>query len=262
MKKKVTLKTKSFGAEDIKNPDIQELSEWVSVQRRVSCDLTTYKTETLLKSQKNIGSPCTGGIYYRTRIKESIDGLKDGFLRCEPGLLREDLIYDAGRVAKIRKRASVALPSPSSLGIEDVYYGDYEEFISSLCGIYSKLMRDQRDAGVMGHIIISDRFSPVELEELSKYRTFFFSPSGNASVLSSILEYRQDIAVYPNKIPVLKEIMAEYEVNSLTVVDGVKSDFNGLMDYFDPENVISGGFERPDGYDYWKKISEVSELEL
>ncbi|UUX92799.1 hypothetical protein [Methanoplanus endosymbiosus] len=262
MKKKVALKTESFGAEDIKNPDIKELSAWISGQRRVSCDLITYKTETLLKSQKNIDRPCTGGVFYRKRIEESIDGLKGGFLKSEPDLSKEDLIYDARRVAKIRKRARVALPSPLSLGIEDVYYGDHEEFVSSLCEIYSKLMREQRDAGVLSHIIIADRFSPVELEELSKSKTSFFSPLANASVLSLILDYRQDIAIYPNKIPVIKEIMNRYEVNSLTVIDGEKSHFKELMNYFDPENVISGGFEKPGNPDYWKKISEFSELEL
>ena len=148
MKKKVALKTESLGAEDIKNPDVKELSSWIAGQRRTSCDLVTYKTEALLKSQKNIDRPCTGGIYYRRRIEESIDGLKCGFLRSEPALLKEDLIYDAERVSKIRKGTRIALPSPTSLGIEDVYHKDHEEFLSSLCDIYSKIMREQRDAGI------------------------------------------------------------------------------------------------------------------
>ncbi|EHQ35807.1 hypothetical protein [Methanoplanus limicola] len=262
MKKKVALKTESLGADDIKNPDIKELSSWISDQRRTSCDLITYKIEALLKSQNNIDSPCTGGIFYRKRIEESIDGLKCGFLRSEPAPLKEDLIYDANRASKIRKRAHMALPSPMSLGIEDVYYKDHEEFLSSLCDIYSKIMREQRDAGISGHVIIADRFSRFELEELSKYRTSFFSPSANASILSLILEYRQNIVIYPNKIPVLTEIMNEYEVKSLTVVDGKKNDFKELMNHFDPENIISGGFEKPGNPDYWKKISEFSEFEL
>jgi hypothetical protein len=77
-----------------------------------------------------------------------------------------------------------------------------------------------------------------------------------------ILEYRQNIVIYPNKIPVLTEIMNEYEVKSLTVVDGKKNDFKELMNHFDPENIISGGFEKPGNPDYWKKISEFSEFEL
>jgi hypothetical protein len=56
--------------------------------------------------------------------------------------------------------------------------------------------------------------------------------------------------------------MNEYEVKSLTVVDGTENDFKGLMDYFDHENIISGGFEKPGNPDYWKKISEFSKFEL
>ena len=258
MKRRYDLILRSLGSEYMSEPDSKDLAKWISGQRGSRCDLVSYNIERSLLAQKKADIPCTGGVYYSARVSESIGGIKSGCLCSEPYPVLDDISLDAQRVRKLRKGCYMALPAPSSLGIQDYYLNDHADFISALCEVYRKMMREQRDRGIKGHIVVSDRFSEVELEELSDPKSFFFSPSGGSKAISSILEYQQDIAVFPEKLDILFEIMPEYEINSVTVVDPGESDYERVLSEFDPDSFLSGGYCRGCGMDYWDNLKEKS----
>ncbi len=258
MKRRIDLILRSLGSEKIRDPGIKELAGWIAGQKGSCGDLISYKIEKSLVDQKKADIPCTGGMFYSKRMHESIGGLKSGGLGTEPYPVSAEMSHDAERVRKIRKGCYLALPSPSSLGISDYYFNDYSDFISAICEVYRKLMREQRDRGIKGHIIVSDRFSSTELEDLSGSKAFFFSPSGSSKVLSSILEFQNSIAVYPEKLGSLTELMPEYDLRSVTIVDPGEGDLERILSDFDPEAVYSGGYCRDCDKQYWDRLKEGS----
>lgn len=258
MKRRIDLILRSLGSEYMPDPDINVLAKWITGQKRSRCDLISYKLEKSLMAQEGIDIPCSGGLFYSKRLYESIGGLRSGGLGSEPYPVAFDMSDDAERLRKIRKGCYMALPAPSSLEISDYYFNDYTDFISALCEVYSRLMREQRDRGIKGHILISDRFSGIELEELSGPKTFFFSPSAGSKVMSSILEVQGRIAVFPDRLDVLFELMSEYEIKSVTIIDPEENDYDRLLSEFDPDSIFSGGYCRGCDKDYWDRLKERS----
>jgi len=258
MKRRIDLILRSLGSEYIPDPDTGDLVKWIAGQKGSRCDLVSYKLEKSLLAQVGVDVPCTGGVYYSGRLLESIGGLKSGGLAAEPYPVAAEMSLDAERVRKIRKGCYMALPAPSSLGISDYYFNNHQDFISALCEVYGKLMREQRDRGVKGHILVSDRFSGTELEELSGQKLFFFSPSGGSKVMTSILEFQNKIAVFPDRLDVLFEIMPEYEIKSVTVIDPEAKDYEKLLAGFDPDSISTGGYCRECEKDYWDDLKERS----
>ncbi len=259
MKKRQNLILKSFGAGSITSPSPKKISGWILENKMSRCDLISYKTELQLKEQKGyVDFSCAGGLFYGERIIESFPGIKSGFLRAEPYTDPEFLRLDSVRAAKICKKSYFSFPSPLELKIEDAYFKDRTEFIGSICTEYKKMMRIQRDLGVKSHIIISDRFDETELEELCRERVFFFSPDGGYGVLKTILEYQNSIAVKPEKLPVVFELLKDYEIKSVSVINGCHADFMSCLDHFDSENIISGGFSDDCFNDCWKNLKDES----
>ena len=257
MKRRQNLILKSFGAGNIYNPDPLLLAEWIKEQKRVFCDLVSYKIESQIKNQKTIVDlPCTGGIFYRDRILDSVSGIKSGFLISEPFAVPEYMRQDAERIRKFSKNSMFSLPPPSDLLIDDGFYKNRSDFIGSLCSVYKKLMREQRDFGIKEHILTAERFDATELDELCSERVIFFSPGGGSKVLESLLEYQNIIAVFPEKLPVIFELLNEYEVKKIAVINGTADNFEACLDFFDPDEIFAGGFCDLCEDDYWKILKE------
>ncbi|WOF15796.1 hypothetical protein F1737_03350 [Methanoplanus sp. FWC-SCC4] len=257
MKKRQNIDLLSFGADDVKNVEPSKLAQWAKKQIGVSCDLLSYQMECLARVQKGFADkPCSGGLFYKKRVLESIAGIKSGFLNSEPYPECELMKEDAKRVSRISKGISVAMPPPSGLMIEDSYFNNRGDFIGALSEVYSKMMREQRDAGIKKHVLISDRFDSTELDDLPHNKIFYFSPEGSSSVMKSILSVQDNIAVYSKKIPVLFEILNEYDVKNVIVVDGNISDFDLCMNHFDPDNIFMGGYCCKCPGSYWKDLKE------
>ncbi|MBN2733972.1 MAG: hypothetical protein JXQ82_03825 [Methanomicrobiaceae archaeon] len=257
MKKRQNLILKSFGAGDLKNPDPLLLAEWIGGQKKVCCDLISYKIESQVKAQKNVADvSCSGGIFYRHRIFESLLGIKSGFLIDEPFFESEYIKLDAERVRKISRDTWFSFPPPSGMHIEDNYYKNRSDFIGGMCSVFKKIMREQRDLGIKKHILVADFYDKTELDELSSERVFFFSPKGGSKVLESILEYQNRIAVFPEKLAVVFKILDEYEIKNIAVIDGSPEDFESCLNYFDPEDIFAGGFCNFCEENYWVKLKE------
>ena len=255
MNKRRNLLVWSFGGE-APDPNLPVLADWAGRQRGSSCDLLSFKVEHSLRDQAGFDRLAYGGMYYADRMRESIGGIRSGFLREEPWTCTESLRADAARAVRISRKVWAVLPSPLHLLIEDGIYSDREEYESALCGIYRLLMREIRDAGVYGTIIIGEQFSSLERELLSGRRVVLHSLSGTSRSLSGILEVQNSLSLSAKRLPLLPDLMDEYEVRSVSLIDGTEKDFGGLMSYFDPENITAGGFSSGGGKRYWDSVRE------
>jgi hypothetical protein len=259
MKKRRILPVRSLGAEE-PDPTISELAPWTRRQRGVTADLISYKLERSLSLQDNIEFPAAGGIYYGARILECVIGQEERVLTAEPGADAIRMIEDARRMKRFRKRTWCSLPAPSMLGLRDGYFDDSEEFEAALCEVYRRLMREMRDAGVQGHILISGKIPATEADELPGNKTFFFSPESTASIIAEILEVQDEIAIPASRLPALIDLLDEYDVRRLILVDAGPTDFALAGEHFDPEDLCAGGYCRSSGKRYWQDRKEAAYL--
>jgi len=116
-------------------------------------------------------------------------------------------------------------------------------------------MREMRDAGVYGTIIVGDQFSSIERELLPGRRVLLHSLSGNTKAIAGILEVQSSLSLPAHRLSVIPDLIDEYEIRSLTVIDGKESDFSGLLRYFDVENLTAGGLSSGGGKKYWEYVS-------
>ncbi len=257
MKKRQNLILQSFGASGTKMPppNADELAEWIRSPRpkKTNRDITTYFLERQLKAQAGRADiPGCGGGFYGSRLLESIGGHKEGYVNGELHAVPDMVKADAQSVKALQKTLgrntsaaplNFVLPSPSALRLNDVFYDDIGEYYSAICEVYAKIMREQRDLGVKSHILIADSFAHDELEELSRERVFFCSPAATSRQLSNILEYQTAVAIIPSKLPVLFELMNEYEVRDICLINAKPSDFEPCLEHFDPDGIKAGGIE-------------------
>ncbi|MDE4909080.1 hypothetical protein L0665_10715 [Methanogenium marinum] len=254
MNKRRNLPVWSFGGEE-PDPDVPILAAWTGRQKGGVCDLLSFKVESSLKDQVGLDRLAYGGMYYGDRICDSIGGVRSGFLREEPWLRSEYLLDDASRAVSLSRKVWAVLPSPLHLKIEDVVFHDREEYEDALCSIYKSLMREMRDAGVYGTIIVGDQFSSLERELLPGRRVFLHSLSGSTRAISKILEVQNTLSLSAHRLSVIPDLINEYEIRALTVIDGTEKDFTGLISYFDPEDLTAGGLSSGGGKKYWDDVS-------
>ena len=257
MKKRQNLILQSFGTAGgtMPAPKADELAKWIQTPRpkKTDCDITTYFLERQLRAQAGFADilGCGGG-FYASRLLESIGGHKEGYVNGELYAIPDMVKADAECVKALQKTLgrncsatplNFVLPSPSALKLNDVFYDDIGEYYSAICEVYAKIMREQRDLGVKSHILCADSFAHDELEELSRERVFFCSPAATSRQLSNILEYQTAVAIIPSKLPVLFELMNEYEVREVCLINAKPSDFEPCLEHFDPDCIKAGGTE-------------------
>ncbi|MBN1195003.1 MAG: hypothetical protein JXA08_06615 [Methanomicrobiaceae archaeon] len=255
MKKRLNFETRAFGAEE-DVPSIPELAAWTGKQHGTDADLISFLLERSLTLQEAIGTACAGGRYYGDRWLESIVGLRDRVLTTEPDMDAAWVIKDGRRIHALRKYAWCALPCPSSLGIDDRYFGNNGDFYDALCQVFSRLMREMRDAGVAGHVLIGDAFTSIELEELAGRKVFFFAPEGTGRTIERILEVQDGVAIPAHSLPQLLHLMGEYDVRRVALIDAGQEDYTAATGHFDPENLCAGGYCTGGCAAYWKEIGE------
>ncbi|MDD1663940.1 MAG: hypothetical protein LUQ32_01160 [Methanomicrobiales archaeon] len=246
---------RSFGSET-PEPTVRDLAEWVKERKGVAGDLTTYLLEESLNPQEGVDLPCPGGRIYLSRILESFIGLEDGTLTREPAvdtaLVEEDARWGAAR----SKGLWFSIPAPHLLGIRDKFYHDREEFCEGICTCYKQIMRAMRDSGAGGHVLLGDEVNENDLEHLAGPRTFFFSPDLGEEDLSAILEVQNAVAVPRSLLSIALDILDEYDLRSLSIVDGIQEDFLSAAEYLDPEQISFGGYCKEECGKYWKDLVE------
>jgi len=246
---------RSFGSET-HEPTVRELADWVKERKGMAGDLTTHLLEESLNPQEGVDLPCPGGRIYRARILETFIGLEEGTLTREPAvetaLVEEDARWGAAR----SKGLWFSIPAPHLLGIRDEFYHDREEFCEGICTCYKQIMRAMRDSGAGGHVLLGDEVHEDELEHLAGPRTFFFYPTLEEEDLPAILEFQNSVAVPGNLLSTALDLLNEYDLRSLFILDGKQEDFLSATDYLDPEQISFGGYCYEECGEYWKDLVE------
>jgi hypothetical protein len=257
MAKLHNLPTRAFGAEP-GLPDVTRLAAWIAEHRDREADIITYRLDQSLAPQvtAGIGSPCAGGRFYADRIRQCIAGIKDNRAVGELHIDTPAIIEDAAGIVVQKKGAWCAIPAPHVLGIQDVHYDDEAEWNAAICGAYRTIMRGMRDTGVAGHVLIADRMDNAELASLARQNAFFFAPAQDRRDLAILLEYQQLVAVAKDQLQMLFDLMNEYSVRKIFIIDPDKVSIGQVLSHLDPDQVVAGGYCMNECGDYWKKLTE------
>ena len=253
MKKKISCVVRSIGSEP-GEPDAADVAAWISGHRGEEADLISYALDRTLAAQDEVENRCAGGLFYGERILESLVGVKDGMLRGEPSVDLRAIRQDAERIRRAGKWNWCALPSLTSLDLEDEYFNDREEFVAALSELYRKIMREMRDAGVQGHVILGDRFSELEREELASRKVIFASPTWDSAANRGILSVQHTLVLPATHLGRLELLLENYEVRSVCLLDGEPKEFTAACAWFDPQEIVAGGYAPTADPDYWKNI--------
>ena len=246
---------RSFGSE-APEPTVPELAGWIRERKGTEGDLTSYLLEESLKPQEGVDLPCPGGRIYRARILETFCGLEEGTLTREPSVDTASVEEDARWGITRKNGLWFAIPAPHLLGIEDAFYHDREEFCEGICTCYKQIMRSMRDSGSGGHVLLGDGVYESELEHLGSSRTFFFYPEPAGEDLPALLEFQTAVAVPRTLLSTALDLLDEYDLRSLFIIDGKQEDVSAAGEHLDAEQISFGGYCRENCGEYWKGLME------
>ena len=259
MVKRLTLPTRAFGAEP-GVPDIPALASWVAEHRGMTADLLTYRIDQSLAPQipAGISFPCAGGKFLRDRILSCLIGVTGRKVVDEIGVETGPVIEDACALVGQKKGVWCAIPAPHALGIVDTYYHDEDEWNDAISGIYRTLMRAMRDAGVAGHVLISEVADDAEISRLARQKVFFFFPKQDREGLECVLEHQRQVAVSKDQLDTAFDLGNEYELHRIIVMDPDEDAITLVLSHVDPDQVMAGGYctEKCDAY--WKSIVDAA----
>jgi hypothetical protein len=257
MGKRVSFPTRSFGS-DTPAPDPSALAEWVGTRRGRAADLITYQLEEGLCPQIDAGisSPCAGGRFYHDRLLGSLVGIEGTAVIGEIGYDPQSLLHDADDMDVIRKNTWLAAPAPHELGLKDRYFHDPEEAAHSLFSAYQEMMRAMRDAGIAGHVLLCEKPDGEELEALAARKVFFFSHDQTKKSLALLLEYQPVVAIKPSGLGIIRDLMGEYDIQKIVLIDAEEEDLIQALDLKDPDSLLCGGYCPDSCSRYWRSIVE------
>ncbi|PKG33114.1 hypothetical protein [Methanoregula sp.] len=259
MAKQLNLPTRAFGAEP-QVPDRAVLADWIAEHRGRLADIITYRLDQSLAPQipAGIGTSCAGGRFYGDRIRQSIEGITGNRATGELHANTPDIIEDAAAIVVQKKGSWCAMPAPHALGIQDAYYCDADEWNDAICGIYRTLMRAMRDTGVFGHVLIGEQAGDPELIALAGQNAFFFAPEPDREILTGILEHQQQVALTHDRLETLFDLMNEYAVRRIFLLDPDDNAIRLARTHFDPDQIIGAGYCMEECDAYWKGVVERS----
>jgi hypothetical protein len=249
------LTTRAFGAEP-GVPDVARLSEWIAGHRGTTADINTYQLDQSLAPQleAGIGHPCAGGKFCADRIRASLLGVVNNRVIDEIALNHEMLIEDAAGIVVQKRHSWCALPAPHALGLTDGFYCDDEEWSDALTDIYSRILREMRDIGVAGHVLICDKADEMEIIALAAQKIFFFQPDADRKSLERLMEHQRQIAVRPKQLETVFDLTNEYDLRRIIIVDADAEAIMLALLHLDPDQVSAGGYCQDESGDYWKKL--------
>ncbi len=252
MAKRLDIPVQAYGSE-VGTPSVEELAAWIAGRRgRNGGDLITYQLETSLAAQQPIESPCAGGIFYGKRWRDALTGFREGVLQGEPGIDPREVAADARALVTKKKGIQVAVPAPHLLGLTDGYLGNQEEFTELITELYTRLMREMRDAGVQGHVLIADSAETIELESLAGRKCVFFPRDPTAFDLELLLEYQTELPVLPGQLAWAIDRTEEYTIRRMVLMHAESGDLTEAAEYTDPETLRAGGYCERDCPRYWQ----------
>ncbi len=263
MAKKLIFPTRSFGS-DASSVELPELSGWAGSRSGKGGDLLLFQLEKTLVPQidSGIGMTCAGGPFYEERVLECTRGVQEGLITGElwldPGLVRGD----GKSLRALSPGTWCAMPAPSLLGLKNRYYSDDEDALHALCSHYQGLMREMRDQGIAGHVLLADQADVLEIERLSGRKTFFYLTTNDENSLSILLESQRDVAVQPGDLDIVAGLSDEFRIGTVALCDPDPDSLKRLMEWRDRDQVVAGGYCREECPAYWKSLVESAVFTL
>jgi hypothetical protein len=261
MGKRISFPTRAFGSDGVR-PDVSAIAEWISRHRGHEGDLTSFllEQEILAQNEAGVNIPCAGGRFSFERWRNFLTGIENGRITGELGYDATNLVKDTEEVTSLVKGAWMAIPAPHLLNLRTDLSPDPDVATSALYDVYHDMMRSGRDAHLAGHVLFCDQAREEELESFSGRKVFFFSPAMNKKTLSQFLEYQQSVALEPSLLPVLEDLMAEYDVSRIIILEPDEKDLREALTIRDPDQIMVGGYCTEVCKEYWKKVVESSSL--
>ncbi|MEN6610987.1 MAG: hypothetical protein ABFC24_09090 [Methanoregulaceae archaeon] len=263
MAKRLKFPVRALGS-SAPEPDLAALAAWAGTRTGKAGDLTTYQIETTLVPQVKAGVdlPCAGGPFYAGRWLKSIGGLDEKTVRSEMFAHPDLVLEDAIEIAKTRKGSFFAIPSPSSLGIEDRYFGNRDELRTVLYEVYRTLMREMRDCTIAGHVLIVDTLEEEDMAALAGKKAFFFLPDPSRTDLELLLEYQRDIAIPKDRIPDIEGLLDQFQIGRVLLLDPDEKAFKDILAVRDPDMIMTAGFCTESFDTYWQDLVAGSNVTL
>ena len=263
MAKRFRLDTRGFGGEP-GVPDVAALAGWIKEHTGRTADILTYRIDRSLAPQIEAGimAPCAGGKFYAGRILSALAGVEERVATGELHAETHDIIEDAAGIVVQKKGAWCAVPAPHALGIRDDYYDDEMEWDDAICGAYRTILREMRDIGVDGHVVICDRVTDAELVALNHRKVFFFEPAPDRESLAHLLERQHQVAVQKNYLRTLMSLTDEYTIQKLFIIDPDPQAIALARTHLDPDQIVAGGYCLEEDNTYWKDIVAAAEVVL
>ena len=226
----------------------------------MTADLQTYRIDQSLAPQlpAGISLPCAGGIFYADRILSCLIGVAGRKAVDELGVETGPVIEDACTMVEQKKGVWCAIPAPHMLGIVDTYYHDKDEWNDAITGVYRTLMRAMRDAGVTGHVLISEGADEEEISRLARQNVFFFFPKQDRENLECVLEHQRQVAVSKDQLDTAFDLGNEYEFQRIIVMDPDEEAITLALSHVDPDQVIAGGYCTEKCNAYWKSVVDAA----
>jgi hypothetical protein len=255
MAKRLVLATRAFGAEP-GLPEVAGLAAWIAGHRGRVADIITYRLDQSLAPQVDAGimTPCAGGKFYADRIRQCMNGIRNNKAVGELHVDTSAIVEDAAGIVVQKKGAWCAIPAPGMLGIGDAYYHDRDEWNAAICTAYSTIMRAMRDTGVAGHVLIADRMDDFELVSLAGQKAFFFAPAPDREDLACLMEYQNQVAARKEQLPMLFDLMNEYSVRKIFIIDPDPVSIIQVLSHLDPDQVAAGGYCTKVCGEYWETL--------
>jgi len=259
MGKRISFSTRAFGSDGAR-PDVSSIAEWISRHRGHEGDLTSFLLEQEIVHQQRAGVniACAGGRFSFERWRNFLTGIEKGRITGELGYDATNLVKDTEEVTSLVKGAWMAIPAPHLLNLRTDLSPDPDGATSALYDVYHTMMRSGRDAHLAGHVLFCEQVREEELESFTRRKVFFFSPAMNRKSLSQFLEYQQSIALEPGMLPVLEDLMTEYDVSRVILLDPGEADLREALSIRDPDQIMVGGYCTEACKEYWKKVVESS----
>jgi len=253
MKKKFQLKTISLGSEP-SHPNISEVKEFISVYKGIEADLTTFLMLRSYSAQKNAGIDeiGVGGIFCRPRMEESLSWDDEEGPLCVP----HDLVRDYSLLSQKSENIRSVHESPTVLSTCPSQ--DDEDTFAEICHGFRQVLRSLRDARIAGHTIHLKNPTPLELELLSGPKQQFFLYDPTPQNLEDLLEHTRDLILSGKNIPLLGELIDQYQIRTLSVCDATKNALSDVLQYVDPDHLKVAGYCSGFEEDCWKKVKELS----
>jgi hypothetical protein len=114
-------------------------------------------------------------------------------------------------------------------------------------------MRAMRDTGVSGNVLIAERIDDAELASLAWQKAIFFAPG--CKDLAALMEHQKQVAVGKDQLPTLFDLMNEYSVRKIFILDPDPASIRLALSHLDPDRVVAGGYCINVSESYWQDLA-------